>query len=331
MRHTTTAAALLALAVTGGVATVPATAHARQADTARAAWIKACTDRHDTEYPCGPLRLLMSSGRERVVSGAAARAVDRRGRTTSDPARYAVSADGQWLVYERAGDHRLVLRRVSGSPARELPRSLVPKGIGTSDLWVSLSPSGDRVLVEYLEDAGREPSRVLTLATGAITKLPAREESLRFSGDGDEVLSGRILSDNTTRYTAHRLDGSAIRRVPPQAVANSGTLALAADGHTVAALGPGNEQTGAKPRLRLYDLATGELSPAVEVAISPTVSVYSARWSGPDRLTVKTYTGGDGEAVKVRVVTVDVTTGALEQEDRYTIRARVGSWNTAGE
>lgn len=332
MRHTSVAAALLAAAVIGGVVAVPAHAQTSADAAARAVWIKSCHNKkQQLNVPCGHWQLIMRDGSKKTVPDAAAASVSADGSKTDEEASFAISGDGTWIVYERAKDHRLVARKAAGGAVTELPKSLVPKGLGTGGVTVYLTGSGDKVLVNYEDVAEREPGKVVTVATGAIVKLPPKDAMQGFSADGDEVLALRYRKDNTTQVVAHRLDGSSIKQTPPQVVVNAPVRALAADGRTLAVFVSGNADKKKAPRLRVYDLETGALSPGVDLALKPTETPYLAEWTGDDRLTVKVSSGGDGAPTVLRVLTVDVASGAIAKLDRYSISKTNYTWYAAGE
>ncbi|MBB3726170.1 hypothetical protein [Nonomuraea dietziae] len=339
MKRTLLGAAAVALAVGG--TTVPAhadttattitkaTAAESDAATARMAWVGACKDADGLGHPCGAWRLRLRAGGTVTVAGASATAVDARGRKADIVGAFAISGDGQWILYERVKDHRLVVRKVAGGRGTVLPASLTRKGTDSLRAW--LSHAGDRVLVEHNDEAAREPGKIVTVATGKIVKLPAADDLEGFSGDGDEALATRHNNDNTTTLVAHGLDGHSVAKVPPQVVMNASTRALSADGHTVAVLIGGNADTRVPPKLRLYDLTTDRLSAAVTLPLRPDATVYLAHWTGEGSLTVKAHTGGDEKPTVVRVLTVDTTTGAVKPADTFTVTARNYTWLTAGE
>ncbi|NUW38342.1 hypothetical protein HTZ77_44140 [Nonomuraea sp. SMC257] len=336
MRHISASAALLAAAIIGGTTLAPLPAHASRAATgspaARAAWIPTCDSKAGDNSACGPWRLLMADGRTLAVRDAAVNRTDAKGRSLPDEGRFAISGDGRVIAYERARDHRVVVRGAAGGTVTELPRSLVPKGIGTDDLTLTLSPAGDRLLVSYTDDPARRPTKVVTIATGKVTELPAAEEPVGFSGDGDEVLARRFPGDNTTALVAHRLgDGGSTGRTPPQVVANATTLALAADGRTVAVLIGGDADLKRPPRLRIYDLDSGELHDTVKLALKPSASPYLARWTADGRLVLTTTTDDDERPAVVRVLTADPGTGEVRQNDTYTIGKDRFAFYAAGE
>ncbi|MEU8246757.1 hypothetical protein [Nonomuraea sp. NPDC048916] len=333
MRHTSVSAALLVAAVIGGLGVAPAGAHAQEGPAvARAAWIKSCHDRkNDTDAPCGHWRLITRDGGGVALPDAAATRRHATGAVAHEPGRLAISGDGRVVAYERARDHRLVVRRVAGGPVKELPTSLVPKGIGTDDLLLYVSPLGDKVLVEYVDDSGRQPTKVVTVATGRTAELPARDSVRGFSADGDEVLATRTAEDNTTALVVHRLGGTSTQRTPSQVVANAPVTALAADGRTVAVFVSGDTGRGKPPRLRLYDLETGELSAGVDLALNPGATPYFARWTADGRLTATVVSAEDGKPEVVRVLTVDTETGDVTLTDRYSISKTSYSSTKAGE
>ncbi|GAA3199539.1 hypothetical protein [Nonomuraea roseoviolacea] len=347
MRRISASAALLAAAIIGGTALAPLPAqaahgsgathvsHASRTVTgspaARAAWIPSCAGKNGDTRACGHWRLLMADGRTVTVRDAAVHRTDAKGRPVGDEGRFAISGDGRVLAYERARDHRVVVRAAAGGPVTRLPRSLVPKGIGTGDLTLTLSPAGDRLLVSYDDDPARRPTKVVTIATGKVTELPAAEDPDGFSADGDEVLAHRLSGDNTTALVAHRLGGGSTRRTPPQVVANATTLALAADGRTVAVLIDGDADLKRPPRLRIYDLDSGELHDTVKLALKPSASPYLARWTADGRLVLTTTTDDPGRPAVVRVLTADPDTGEVRQNDRYTLGKDRYAFYVAGE
>ncbi|MEV0202111.1 hypothetical protein [Nonomuraea sp. NPDC050691] len=338
MSHISTSAALLAAAVIGGAALAPLPAHASPAapiaagsPAARAAWIPSCESKSGDTRACGHWRLLMADGRTLTVRDAAPNRTDAKGRPDTDEGRFAISGDGRVIAYERARDHRVVVRKAAGGQVTELPGSLVPKGTGTGDLTLTLSPAGDRLLVSYDDDPARRPTKVVTIATGKVTELPAADESAGFSGDGDEVLARRFPGDNTTALVTHRLGGGSVRRTPPQVVGNATTLALAADGKTVAALIDGDADLKRPPRLRIYDMDSGELHDTVKLALKPSASPYLVRWTADGRLVLTTATDDDARPAVVRVLTADPETGEVRQNDTYTIGKDRHAFYAAGE
>ncbi|MFF4621252.1 WD40 repeat domain-containing protein [Nonomuraea jabiensis] len=333
MRHPSATAALLASAVIGGLGLAPGAAHARSATLeARAAWVKTCTHKKDDlDYPCGHWQLIMRDGRQVAVPGAATSQLDAKGNEVHDTLTFAISADGRVMAYERKSDHRLVVQPIAGGPARTLPRAAVPKGVGTSDIGVYLSPKGDRVVVDYGDEPVRLPAKVITVATGKITTLPLGEGMAGFSGDGDEVLTRRYLSDNTFRLIAYRLGGGSIKATPPQLVANAPTLALAPDGRTVAVFTAGDADKKKRPRVRTYDLETGQLSGGADLPLTPGVPPDLAWW-GPDGLLHATVQSDEvGEPAVIRELTVDPDSGAVKQTGRYTISRTRHAYVKAGE
>ncbi|MEV0312495.1 hypothetical protein [Nonomuraea fuscirosea] len=333
MRLSSAAAALLAPAVIGalGLGSVPAQADtsATAARTAvRAAWIKTCYDeKREESWPCGTWRLLLRDGRQVAVPAAAARGVDGKGRRTRQPATFAISADGRVLAYERARDHRLVVQRADGGPATELPASARPRGVGSDEVALTLSPSGHRVLIDYTDDPERLRTKIITVAAGGITTLPAVYSTQGFSADGDQVLATRTMSDNTTAMYALRPGGGFLKRTPPTIVVNGGTYALDAGGTTVGFFTASQDKP---PRVRTYDLASGELSAGADLPLPADVAPYLARWSG-GRLTTTITTDDRSGATVVRVLTVDPANGAAEQADKYTINSGYHAYVLAGE
>jgi len=333
MRQTSATAALLATAVIGGLGIIPTAAHARAGSSeARAVWIKSCDDKkNDTTYPCGHWQLIMRDGRKIAVKDAATTTVDGKGKKADDVGLFAISGDGRVIAYERARDHRIVVRGTTGGPVKVLAASLVPKRYGTDPLSLYLSPKGDKVLIDYTDDQERIPGKVVTIATGKVVRLPAADEIKGFSADGDEVLTKDYKGDNTSALIAYRADGTSVKRTPPQVVANADVTTLAADGKTVAVIVSGDVDAKKAPRLRIYDLETGDLSTGVDLALKPGQTPYLARWTGEKQLTALVQSGDDDAVAVVRVLTVNTETGAVTQTDKYSISKTRHTFSAAGE
>jgi hypothetical protein len=323
MRHPSAAVALLASAVIGGLGLTPTAAQAQApppSSEARAAWVKRCYDHKlEEDYPCGPWKLVMRDGTEITVRGTAGFRIDGRGKKVRTFSTFAISGNGRVIGYERDADHRLVLRRASGGPVTELPRSLLPESAGTSDVGLFLSPAGDRVLADYTDRAKHRHVKVLTPATGHIVELPAQGTTQGFSGDGDEVYVSRALSDNTTTLYAYGLDGRTTRRTAPQFVDGALSTALSADGHTVAAFTPGNAEAKRPPRMRTFDLETGRLSEAVDLPLTPGDPPSFAQGTPDGQIIVFAYNSDSGTSTVVRVLTVDPGSGTTRQTDTYRV------------
>lgn len=330
MRISSVTAALLASAVLAGAAAAPA--RAQVPARTGVAWIPSCTEKKTgVEVPCGTWRLVAPGGRATTVPGIAATAVDGRGRSTGEPAPFAVSADGHTVAHQRARDHRLVVWHLPSGRRTTLPASLLPKGSGTDLVGLRLSPAGDRVLVDYRDDAERVPTRIYTLATGKTVSLRGGDRPLGFSPDGRRVLTERTTGDFTVALIAHRLDGGSVKRTPPQVVANAAVKALADDGRTVAVFVAGDPARDRRPRLRLYDLETGELSAGVDLGLDPRSTPYAARWGKGGTITAILSDDGEERSSAVRVLAVDPETGAVKQTERYRLSARHYEYHAAGE
>ncbi|MEU6795821.1 hypothetical protein ABZ907_29375 [Nonomuraea wenchangensis] len=334
MRHPSATAALLTAAVLGGAGLAPAAAHAGAGPApVRAAWLASCVDhKHDDNVdPCGHWRLLLRDGRRLTVRDAAIGKIDAAGDESRVQSTFVVSADGRVIAYERARDHRFVVRRVGG-PARVLPAGLRPKGVGTDDLEIKLSPTGDKLLIDFDDPSDRLPTKVVTVATGAVAELPGRDDALGFSGDGGAVLASRYRADHTTALRAYPLgDGSPAAGTPPQAVANALLHALAPDGRTVAWLVNADEDAKRPARVRLYDLDTGDASPAVDLPLARGESPYALHYVPDGTLRVLTQRGDGGKPAVIRVLTADPRAGDVRQLDRYTISENAYAYCAAGE
>ncbi|MFI6902437.1 hypothetical protein ACIBKY_14350 [Nonomuraea sp. NPDC050394] len=329
MRHSSAAVTVVAAVLAAGWAAAPAAAHTGAAPEARAAWITSCTDKQDVSYPCGQWRLIMRDGRTVTVPGAAAAATDGKGVPQYQEAPFAVSGDGRWIGYLRASDHRLVVRRATGGRVTALPKSLTPRASGSMDLTLRLSPHGDRIAIDHTD--GDKPGKIVTVRTGATVNLPADDVPQAFSSDGDELLATRNLTDNTTALVVHHTDGrSPLRRTPPQVVGAAGVYALAADGRNVAALIPGDYDGVKPPRLREYDMTSGEMGPSLKLAAPKGHVPAVASYDRDGGLGVLFYQGesGTGHAWSAGV---DTSAGTLTKRDRYTISAARYAARLAGE
>ncbi|MFI6495843.1 TolB family protein [Nonomuraea typhae] len=320
MRHSSAAAAVVVAAVVAApLGASPAAADTRAASReARAAWAPYCEDRSGNGYPCGQWRLIMRDSRTVIVRDALTRAADGDGAPLYGEAPFAVSADGRWIAYVRASDHRMVVRRAAGGPVTELPASLTPKSRGTGDMTLRLSPRGDRLVIDHT--TGRRPGTIVTVKTGATVNIPAGEVPQTFSADGDELLTARNLSDNTMVLTVRRLDGGApVKRRPPQAVAAASVFALAADGRNLAALTPGDYDGAGPPRMREYDLVGDELGPSIKVAVKRGYHPAVAHYRDGDRLAVLAYED-ESPAGHAQLIDLETATGAVTQRDHYPVK-----------
>ncbi|NUP82574.1 MAG: hypothetical protein HOV96_34050 [Nonomuraea sp.] len=318
MRHPSAAAALLASAVIGGLG-LPAAAASASAGSpeARAAWVPSCYDDEQGEqYACGPWHLIMRDGRRLTVRDTFGVRIGAKGGKVRASGAFAISGDGRTIAYERVRDHRVVVRSAAGGPVRELPGALSPSSARTKGLTLILSHTGHRILV-----ARAGTRRVLTLATGRITELPATGDPQGFSGDGDEVYATRDLSDSTKWLYAYGLDGSVIKKSAPQFVANAFATALSPDGHTVAAVSSGTLDRKRPPRLRTYDLETGRLSEAVDLPVTADSPPFAAVWTPDGKVVVHAYSSDYGKPSVVRVLTVDPGTGEAARTDTYKVAA----------
>ncbi|SNS82894.1 hypothetical protein SAMN05216276_101757 [Streptosporangium subroseum] len=342
MRHPSATAALLATAVIGAAALLPAPVATAQARTGpasvRAAYLPSCPDKKipDISGPCGHWRLLLRDGRYLTVGDAATSVTDDNGREIDYLSKFDVSADGRVVAYWRARDHRLVVRRVGG-PATVLPAGLRPKGFGTLSLQIELSPTGDKLLIDYADRPNRLPTKVVTVATGKVTELPAAADALEFSGDGDEVLATRWETDRITTLYAYPLDGSApVGGTLPRVVADAYTEALAPDGKTLAWVTRGDPEEKLPSRVRLYDLDSGDSSPAVDLPLRGNEVPNLLRYAPDGTLQVLTVSGKEGTPLVVRELDIDplgdgLLSGDVRQSDRYSITDHRHEYYAGGE
>lgn len=328
--RTSSAAALLTAMVLGTAVPAPAPAHAQPPARASLAWVGSCFDSDRGHTPCNGWKLIAPGGRAITAKGIAVTGVDRRGRSSDEPAPLAISADGRSIAYQRTGDHRLVVWRLPTGRRTVLPKSLLPKGGATDGIRLLLSPAGDKVVVDHHTDDGRVPTKIYTLGTGRTTELRGGDAPIGFTPDGKQLLARRVTADNTVALVVHRPDGTILRRTPPQVVANSLVTAPAADGRTVAVVVAARPERDERPRVHLYDLRTGELADGVDLRLGRHENPFTARWEGRTlRLAVS---GHDKRGVTViREYTADPRTGAVKQVGRYPTGKDPYEYRMAGE
>lgn len=314
-----------ALAVLSALVTVPGTARAAVPAGAASAPIRyaAASDcdkgRLDAAW-CGPWWYRTTDGRRHPLKEA--------GRWED---AVAVSGDGRRLAYIRAKDARLVVRDLDGRTRVSKARAWPSK----SELEltrVTMSYDGSLVAVDCCWSGYTDhPARVYDAATAALlAKVPGmsvHDDALSFSGDGDQILV-RTDDGRAGRLSVHDLKGRRTASVvPPRLVGvNAATAALHADGRTVAVY-----IAGRKPRIALYDLATGLVTATFPV---PASGQKVERVPAEDRVTeadtdVRLDWTGDStlrmvrkvgfKRVRVKVYAIDAGTGSVVLERSYAI------------
>jgi DNA-binding beta-propeller fold protein YncE len=299
---------LLAAALLAVPLTVPLTAPAQAAphhDAVRYASIKGCDRGDDGRLPCGPWRLVMHSGEQRVLADAQTVALKADGKPYKYlPAPVAVSGDGTKVAYFAKNSHRLAVRTLGGGVTL-LPAGAVPR-VPQYEVGLVLSDDGGRLAVTI----GTGQVRIFDTSDGArLGTLPRGETLVDFSGDGGEVLTTVDADESVTDVVVRADTGELVSRAtPPQLVSANMPLALAADGRTAAAFVAGKSQ------LVLYDVETDQVLGRVPVKL-PKGDLNAIDWTGDRQVTLHLTT----QAGRMNVVQIDTGTGAVRLRDRYTV------------
>ncbi|AWS45021.1 hypothetical protein [Streptosporangium sp. 'caverna'] len=285
----------------------------------RYAWLKECTKKDESTYPCGKWQLALHGGGMVTLGNARIFPLDSRGKVNDDgAAQVAVSGDGSHVAYFRQSDGRLAVEKVGGA-VRRLPASVVPKGLGMLDVAFHLSQDGSRLAV-WFGGASVRPTRIYDTASGALLAEISQKEMFEgFSGDAGEVLFSRQTDENVFRFGVYDTAGNELLRAdPPRIVSGNSPYGLAADGRTVAVF-----VDGKRPAIALHDLESGQTTGSVPVRIGGRSQVEAVDWTGVNQVTVHTVESLAKER-RVRVLEVDVATGVTKVRDHYTIRGAYG-------
>jgi hypothetical protein len=304
-------AAVAALALPAFSAPAQAAGH----DGIKYVSVKSCKT-HENIRPCGPWRLEMHSGTERLLSDALVNPIDRHGKAVKDlTAPIAVSGDGQSVAYFRKRDHRLVVRELGG-PVHVMGKDALPKKADMASVQLHLSQYGDSLAVEF--DQG-EPTRVYDVSRGlGPGKIPGAYSVLNLSRDGETVLVAQYTPDNTTRLLTFDAEGHELSRVePPQVVANNAPLGLSEDG-TMAAFFSG---VGPKSKLRLYDMRADSVFTSIKVKLGSTDSPEAIDWTGDHEITAHIPHLAESGRTSMRILVIDTETGTIKVRDSYRVKA----------
>lgn len=305
---------------------------ANSSSAVRYAWLVGCKKKEYT-VPCGPWRLSLRNGNTAKVTDAVVFPTMANGRVGKESnAPLAVSGDGTRIVYFRKSDHKLVWKNTSGGKAHSLPgkAAKAPKGIGMDEIRPTLSPDGEILVIDYLDASGKRPTLAIDLVNGDIARLPGRNDVQGFGPDGRRVLMSRTTDDNTTEFVVYDTDGhKAESREVPQIVSNNSPVALADDGVTIGlVIVPGK----GRPRLRVYDLSTDTVSPAVDLKMPAKESPYRIHWDDSGKITLWSLRSNkDAVITRATASTVDPSTGGLKKIDSFAMRPDVWTWWLPGE
>lgn len=309
---------MIAAAVAAGLAallTAPTAAQAAQAgghehgpDSIRYASIRACPK--DEARPCGSWRLVMHSGEIMPLPDAQTVAKEANGKPmVYAVAPVAVSGDGQRVAYlTKAG--RLAVRTLGGD-VRLFPKDALPS-VAQYAVVLQLSDDGARLAVQI---GGDRPvkTRIYDAYTGVrLGDLPANEQLMGFSGDGDEVLTSAEGKKSTMDLVSYNLSGERLLRgTPPRLVAENGPQALSGDGRTTASL-----VAGAKPELVLHDLQTGRITGRLKIKL-PAGDLSMIDWTGEEQVTLHLQRGSGAKPGSMTIVQIDTATGGVTVRDHY--------------
>ncbi|MEV7964460.1 hypothetical protein AB0O34_00540 [Sphaerisporangium sp. NPDC088356] len=312
------AATAVPAAGTAAATTTPAaharhTEHGMHSDSVRYASLKSCVTKNKEEVPCGPWQLHLHSGEKASLTGARVLPRDAHGKVVKNvPAPVAVSGDGQYVAYIRERDDRLVVRELTGK-IHVMPADAIPRGTDMAGVTLDLSLTGAALAVE---DGDQKFIRLFDVASGkALGTIPARRAFTGFSGDEDEVLTRLSTDENTTMLITYDLQGNELaRREPPQVVGQDGTLALHADGRSVAFYSQGTRT------LKVYDLESDTVVGSTRVRMPGDYAPQMIDWTGSGEVTVHVLRPGEGKPDTMTVLRIDPATGATKVRDSYKIK-----------
>ena len=340
MKQTTAAAALLALATMGAAAAFPGTAlaattrtspatatristtatrtsvaRAAAPDHIRYASVRSCPTKDGQSTTCGPWRLVTHHGMVIPLKDAQVESLTWKGKPGGIPAPITVSDDGATIAYFHRKDGRLAVRDLSGKVLL-LPKTALPARTDQFAVNLMLSHDGRRLAVVF---TGEKPSRtrLFDTATGTmLATVPAENELIGFSADGDEVLTKNYAESGVLELRVYDDGGDRrLTRVPPQIVANNGKTALDAGGERIAVV-----IEGLKPKLVIYDAHTDQVLAKHPIKIAAGQSVHAVSWTGDTQVTVH-LTRYTSAGTKMKIVQYDTTNGHSGVRDSYTILA----------
>ncbi|GII93491.1 hypothetical protein [Sinosporangium siamense] len=328
--------ALLAAAATT-LFTAPAEAGATPApkETVRYAWVKSCVKDKDNDFPCGPWMLTTSTGREVKLTDAQVLPKLASGTVVRDAVtQFQVSGDGRLVNYFRKSDGKLVIRDIASGSVSPLPggAASLPRGLGMNDLDMHFSPNGRYLAIDYFDEKATQPTLIVDLLRRTTVKLPPDVTVHGFSQNGARLLVSRGTDDNTTEFVVYSSNGTEYEsRVVPQVVTNNSPIALANDGVTVALVITG-PRAGMKPKMRVYNMATDEISPALTIELHKSETPKLVTWGSGETLTMWTTTSNSQEEITAASRrTLHADSGVTERRDSFRIPRKLWTWWLPGE
>lgn len=310
------AARLVALAALAA-SVLPASPAAAAPDVIRYASVKACERKGGAKEPCGVWRLTMRGGGTIELPDARVTPRDARGKERKGQAApFAVSGDGRSVAYFRKSDGRLVVRRLGGPVT--VVRGGPPGGVGMDDVALYLSRTGDRIAVEAVETADERPTIVYDLSEedpADPRQLPGR---LVFHGFGGEsALAAELSGERVARLISYSPDGRRDLGIPaPAVVADNAPYGLDPEGTKVAFLSDSDD----KVTLRLFDVRSGVLTRGIPVRLDDADLPEAVSWAGDDQVVAHVARVGKGGRSTMRVLQINVRTGAAVVRETYRVR-----------
>nr|WP_062338405.1 hypothetical protein [Herbidospora sakaeratensis] len=320
------AAVLTALAVVSPVAVAEASTGAASSP-ARYVWLKSCPKAGYT-VPCGDWMVSRRDGSTTSIPDAQVYQVTASGGVNRETSlQPALSGDGRRVAYFTASTKKLVVRDlVSGKvhPVRGAAAKL-PKGLLINDVDTLLSYDGKQLAIDYVQ--GKQPTKVVDVASGSYYTLPFDAALQGFSGDGSKVMVTETSDQNTTIFSSYDADGELNSQEVPQVVDDNYPLALADDGRSVAVFIEGRQAA-----VRTYDLSSDSVGPPVKLTMPKGERANKLVWQTSDRLLLWTYrNNANGDVLGGGLRTIDVDTGKLTKVDTWSLRSNLWIWWLPGE
>ncbi|WP_062431125.1 hypothetical protein [Herbidospora daliensis] len=289
---------------------------------ARYVWLKSCPKAGYT-VPCGDWMVYRRDGTMTRIPDAQVHQVKASGGVDGESSlQPALSGDGRRVAYFTASTKKLVVRDlVSGKvyPVRGAAAK-PPKGLLINDLDTLLSYDGKQLAIDYVQ--GKEPTKVVDVASGSFYTLPADVALQGFSGDGSKVMVTESSDQNTTIFSSYDADGELNSQEVPQVVDDNYPLALSDDGRSIAVFIEGRQAA-----VRFYDLSSDSVGPPVKVTMPKGEKANRMAWQTSGRLLLSTYRiNTNGDVLGGGLRTVDVETGELKKVDTWSLQSRSNLW-----
>ncbi|WP_157518268.1 hypothetical protein [Herbidospora mongoliensis] len=321
-------AAVTALAVMSPATVAEARTGAASAP-ARYVWLKACP-KDDYTVPCGQWMISRRDGTTTALADAQVHRVTASGGVDRESAlQPALSGDGTRIAYFTAKTKKLVIRDLTTGKVAAMrgAAAKLPKGISINDVDTQLSNDGKHIAVDYIDEDGKLPTKIVEVASGRYYTLPADTSLQGFGADGSSVMVTSVSDQNTTLFTSIDADGELNSQEVPQVVDHNYPLALAGDGRSVAVFIEGRQAA-----LRIYDLSSDSVGPPIKLTMPKGERANKLAWDSSDRLRLWTYRNtGDGVVIGGGVRTIDIRTGEIKKIDTWSLKSSLWIWWLPGE